>query len=74
MQLKAEGMLLSRSLSFQGCEFSLVPLVNSKFQIDSYNAAVKTWQLLWQVLNDAVEEDTLYTLVEPASEEEKAEK
>ncbi|CAN0211171.1 unnamed protein product, partial [Ectocarpus sp. 4 AP-2014] len=74
MQLKAEGMLLSRSLSFQGCEFSLVPLVNSKFQIDSYNAAVKTWQLLWQVLNDAVEEDTLYTLVEPVSEEEKAEK
>lgn len=35
---------------------------------------MKAWQLLWQVLNDAVEEDTLYTLVEPASEEEKAEK
>ncbi|CAN0386447.1 unnamed protein product, partial [Ectocarpus fasciculatus] len=33
MQLKAEGMLLSRSLSFQGCDFSLVPLVNSKYQV-----------------------------------------
>ncbi|CAM9717560.1 unnamed protein product [Scytosiphon promiscuus] len=62
MQLKAEGMLLSRTLSFEKCEFSLVPLVNNKFQIDTYNVAVHAWQLLWQALLDAAEEDTLYTL------------
>lgn len=33
MQLKAEGMLVSRSLSFEGCSFDLMPLVNNKFQV-----------------------------------------
>lgn len=32
------------------------------YKIDCYNAAVHAWQLLWDVLYDAVEEDTLYTL------------
>lgn len=31
-------------------------------QIDTYNVAVHSWQLLWQALLDAAEEDTLYTL------------
>eukprot|EP00752_Nemacystus_decipiens_P001612 g1572.t1 len=62
MQLKAEGFLLSRSLSFEGCTFNLVPLVNSKFQIDCYNEAVRAWQLLWDVLLNAVVEEELYTL------------
>ena len=38
MQLKAEGRLLSRSLSFEGCRFSLVPLVNSKYQVFSVSS------------------------------------
>lgn len=33
MQLKAEGRLLSRTLSFDGCDFNLIPLVNNKFQV-----------------------------------------
>lgn len=37
MQLKAEGRLLSRSLSFEGCKFNLVPLVNSKFQVSHHD-------------------------------------
>lgn len=32
------------------------------YKIDCYNAAVHVWQLLWDVLVDAVEEETLYTL------------
>eukprot|EP00904_Undaria_pinnatifida_P010905 jgi/Undpi1/6945/HiC_scaffold_21.g09419.m1 len=71
MQLKAEGRLVSRSLSFAGCEFSLVPLVNRKDQIDAYNTAVHSWQLLWQVFHDAAEEDSLYTLLEEEEEDQK---
>ncbi|CAN0095519.1 unnamed protein product, partial [Laminaria digitata] len=71
MQLKAEGRLVSRTLSFEGCEFSLVPLVNSKRQIDAYNTAVHSWQLLWQVLHEAAEEGSMYTLKEEEEEDQK---
>lgn len=42
MQLKAEGMLLSRTLSFAKCEFDLVPLVNNKFQVTTLLQRVLT--------------------------------
>lgn len=32
------------------------------YKIDCYNEAVRVWQLLWDVLLNAVEEDELYTL------------
>lgn len=45
MQLKAEGRLVSRTLSFEGCEFELLNLVNTKVQVTDCTVCI-TFELV----------------------------
>ncbi|CAM9374360.1 unnamed protein product [Chrysoparadoxa australica] len=62
MHLKHEGSMLSRTLSYQGCEFELANTTMSDKQCASYNAAAAYWQHLWDVFLTALVAEDLYTL------------
>ncbi|CAM9150539.1 unnamed protein product, partial [Discosporangium mesarthrocarpum] len=62
IHLKAEGSLLCRTLSYQGCSFELCDIPISTTQANTYDMAARVWQAVWVAIKTAMEHDSLYTL------------